>query len=117
MLTTDAGFHMAGDGKLAGILEPNDEQCYLESNLYIKSTLMVLKGHHFLALKKSTNKEVGNQHKLFSVFSMQDYPSVGQLAMQLEKKNIQPIFAVTKNVESVYKVTKEFTTIYLKNIQ
>ncbi|KAF3857886.1 hypothetical protein F7725_011087 [Dissostichus mawsoni] len=26
VLTTDAGFHMAGDGKLAGILEPNDEQ-------------------------------------------------------------------------------------------
>lgn len=48
---------------------------------------------------------------------MQDYPSVGQLAMQLEKKNIQPIFAVTKNVENVYKVTKEFTTIYLKNTQ
>lgn len=37
---------------------------------------------------------------------VQDYPSVGQLAMQLEKNNIQPIFAVTKNVETVYKVSK-----------
>ncbi|XP_036965015.1 integrin beta-2 [Acanthopagrus latus] len=72
VLTTDAGFHMAGDGKLAGILEPNDEHCHMQNNLYTKSTEM-------------------------------DYPSVGQLAMQLAKNNIQPIFAVTENVEIVYK--------------
>uniref|UniRef100_A0A3Q1CZH3 Integrin beta n=1 Tax=Amphiprion ocellaris TaxID=80972 RepID=A0A3Q1CZH3_AMPOC len=72
VLTTDAGFHMAGDGKLAGILEPNDQQCHMENNLYTKSNEM-------------------------------DYPSVGQLATELEKNNIQPIFAVTKNVEDVYK--------------
>ncbi|XP_010770177.1 integrin beta-2-like, partial [Notothenia coriiceps] len=72
VLTTDAGFHMAGDGKLAGILEPNDEKCHIERSLYTKSNEM-------------------------------DYPSVGQLAIQLEKNNIQPIFAVTKNVEDVYK--------------
>ncbi|XP_042282583.1 integrin beta-2 [Thunnus maccoyii] len=72
VLTTDAGFHMAGDGKLAGILEPNDEDCHMKDNLYAKSSEM-------------------------------DYPSVGQLAMQLEKNNIQPIFAVTQNVETVYK--------------
>lgn len=35
---------------------------------------------------------------------VQDYPSVGQLAVQLEKNHIQPIFAVTKNVELVFKV-------------
>ncbi|XP_039674080.1 integrin beta-2 isoform X2 [Perca fluviatilis] len=72
VLTTDAGFHMAGDGKLAGILEPNDERCHMESNLYTKSSDM-------------------------------DYPSVGQLAVQLEKNNIQPIFAVTENVSMVFK--------------
>ncbi len=38
---------------------------------------------------------------------MQDYPSVGQLATQLEKNNIQPIFAVTENVQLVYKVKKK----------
>lgn len=35
---------------------------------------------------------------------VQDYPSVGQLAKQLVKNNIQPIFAVTKNVENVFQV-------------
>ncbi|XP_012713602.1 integrin beta-2 [Fundulus heteroclitus] len=71
VLATDAGFHMAGDGKLAGILEPNDELCHMKNNLYAKSNEM-------------------------------DYPSVGQLAMQLEKNNIQPIFAVTQNMKNVY---------------
>ncbi|XP_056146129.1 integrin beta-2 [Lampris incognitus] len=72
VLTTDAGFHMAGDGKLAGILEPNDERCHLNNQLYAKSNEM-------------------------------DYPSVGQLTTQLQKNNIQPIFAVTKEVADVYK--------------
>ncbi|XP_034550283.1 integrin beta-2 [Notolabrus celidotus] len=72
VLTTDAGFHMAGDGKLAGILEPNDEKCHLVNNIYSQSSQM-------------------------------DYPSVGQLAIQLAKNNIQPIFAVTQEVKEVYK--------------
>ncbi|XP_053184417.1 integrin beta-2 isoform X2 [Scomber japonicus] len=71
VLTTDDGFHMAGDGKLAGILEPNDEACHMQNNLYVKSSEM-------------------------------DYPSVGQLVMQLKKNNIQPIFAVTKKTKTVY---------------
>lgn len=41
MLATDDGFHMAGDGKLAGILEPNDQHCHMSSNLYSKSNYMV----------------------------------------------------------------------------
>ncbi|XP_014891238.1 integrin beta-2 [Poecilia latipinna] len=82
VLATDAGFHMAGDGKLAGILEPNDELCHMTGNLYEKSNDM-------------------------------DYPSVGQLAMQLEKNNIQPIFAVTENVNNVY---KELTKMIPKSV-
>ncbi|KAK1789201.1 hypothetical protein P4O66_015145 [Electrophorus voltai] len=39
VLATDAGFHMAGDGKLAGILEPNKETCQLEGNMYSKSNI------------------------------------------------------------------------------
>ncbi|KAJ8012903.1 hypothetical protein DPEC_G00047710 [Dallia pectoralis] len=76
VLTTDDGFHMAGDGKLAGILEPNDERCYMENQIYSKSSVM-------------------------------DYPSVGQVATQLENNNIQPIFAVTKNMENVYRKLSE----------
>lgn len=42
---------------------------------------------------------------------VQDYPSVGQLAIQLKKNNIQPIFAVTENVKSVYEVNLPFISV------
>lgn len=72
VLATDAGFHMAGDGKLAGILEPNQETCQLD------------------------NKNI------YSMSNNWDYPSVGQIARKLEEENIQPIFAVTEDVSHIY---------------
>ncbi|XP_077071783.1 integrin beta-2 [Siphateles boraxobius] len=39
VLATDDGFHMAGDGKLAAILEPNKETCQLVDNKYSKSNI------------------------------------------------------------------------------
>lgn len=38
---TDDGFHFAGDGRLGGILTPNDGQCHLEDNMYKKSNEFV----------------------------------------------------------------------------
>ena len=29
---SDAGIHIAGDGKLAGLVDPNDGQCSLDTN-------------------------------------------------------------------------------------
>ncbi|KAJ8416683.1 hypothetical protein AAFF_G00325610 [Aldrovandia affinis] len=77
VLTTDAGFHMAGDGKLGSILFPNDCKCHLGEDMMY-----------------------GKSNKL-------DYPSVGQLARKLAENNIQPIFAVTDNVEPIYKKLKD----------
>uniref|UniRef100_A0A3P9LZ69 Integrin beta n=1 Tax=Oryzias latipes TaxID=8090 RepID=A0A3P9LZ69_ORYLA len=37
VFSTDAGFHFAGDGKLGGIVLPNDGQCHLEGNMYTMS--------------------------------------------------------------------------------
>uniref|UniRef100_A0A8C2X804 Integrin beta n=1 Tax=Cyclopterus lumpus TaxID=8103 RepID=A0A8C2X804_CYCLU len=34
VFSTDAGFHFAGDGKLGGIVLPNDGKCHLENNDY-----------------------------------------------------------------------------------
>lgn len=33
VVATDDGFHMAGDGKLGSIFEPNDGQCHLDNDL------------------------------------------------------------------------------------
>lgn len=39
LFSTDAGFHYAGDGKLAGIVEPNDGYCHMENNRYTHSEI------------------------------------------------------------------------------
>ncbi|XP_026495256.1 integrin beta-PS [Vanessa tameamea] len=38
VFSTDAGFHYAGDGKLGGIVQPNDGECHMENNSYTHST-------------------------------------------------------------------------------
>uniref|UniRef100_H2YJT9 Integrin beta n=1 Tax=Ciona savignyi TaxID=51511 RepID=H2YJT9_CIOSA len=70
--STDASFHYAGDGKLGGIVLPNDGRCYLNS-----------KGHYYNA-------------------NYMDYPSIGHLVRKITSHSIQPIFAVTSNVIQTY---------------
>ncbi|XP_072028719.1 integrin beta-1-like isoform X2 [Amphiura filiformis] len=73
VFATDAGFHMAGDGKLAGISKPNDGECHLDpvTNEYTKST-------------------------------DQDFPSIGQINAKFQKKNIVPVFAVDERKYNLY---------------
>jgi len=74
IFSTDSGFHMAGDGKLGGIIEPNDGECHLdEDGMYTHSTL-------------------------------QDYPSVLQLNNKVQENTISIIFAVTEPQQEAYKV-------------
>ncbi|XP_063808171.1 integrin beta-7 [Pseudophryne corroboree] len=72
VFASDDVFHMAGDGKLAGIYIPTDGHCHL------------------------------NENGEYSHSNMYDYPSVGHLAQILSETNIQPIFAVTSNVLPTY---------------
>ncbi|XP_073526051.1 integrin beta-7 isoform X2 [Phyllobates terribilis] len=77
VFASDDVFHMAGDGKLAGIYIPTDGRCHLNDN--------------------------GEYHHS----NMFDYPSVGHLSQVLTAANIQPIFAVTSNVLSTYQGLSE----------
>ncbi|KAK4304644.1 hypothetical protein Pmani_023412 [Petrolisthes manimaculis] len=74
VFSTDAGFHYAGDGKLGGIVKPNDGKCHLDPlyNNYTHSTL-------------------------------QDYPSVSQINQVAKEHKMNLIFAVTAEQSSVYK--------------
>lgn len=73
VFTTDAVTHTALDGRLAGIVQPNDGQCYLDNdNLYNKSTVL-------------------------------DYPSLALMTEKMSENNINLIFAVTSYVVSLYK--------------
>uniref|UniRef100_A0A673L1F1 Integrin beta n=1 Tax=Sinocyclocheilus rhinocerous TaxID=307959 RepID=A0A673L1F1_9TELE len=65
VFTTDAKTHVALDGRLAGIVRPNDGQCYVGTdNVYNMSTTM-------------------------------DYPSLALITEKMSENNINLIFAVT----------------------
>ena len=67
--SSDATFHVAGDGKLGGILEPNDMKCHTEGE---------------------RNKE------LYVDANKYDYPSIGQIIDAVTREQILVIFAVTQ---------------------
>jgi protocadherin alpha len=78
VFSTDASFHYAGDGKLGGIVKPNDGYCHMDprGEFYTHSTV-------------------------------QDYPSVAQINSKVKEKNIHMIFAVTAEQVNIYeKLTK-----------
>ncbi|KAL1492096.1 hypothetical protein ABEB36_012588 [Hypothenemus hampei] len=72
VFSTDASFHYAGDGKLGGIVKPNDGHCHLTGEGY------------------------------YSQSSSQDYPSIEQINLAVKKNSINVIFAVTGNTIGVY---------------
>ena len=66
---TDDVLHTAGDGRLTGIVKPNDGQCHTQYD-------------------SSYNKTVN------TAAIMQDYPSIEQVKEALQNDNIVPVFAV-----------------------
>lgn len=42
LVMTDQTSHLALDSKLAGIVVPNDGNCHLKNNVYVRSTSMVI---------------------------------------------------------------------------
>nr|XP_034310719.1 integrin beta-6-like isoform X2 [Crassostrea gigas] len=68
---TDVNFHQAGDGRTAGILEPNDCECHLDDT------------------GKYTKAEI------------QDFPSVGQIIQKARENNINVIFVIGGNESSI----------------
>uniref|UniRef100_A0A3B3ZET6 Integrin beta n=1 Tax=Periophthalmus magnuspinnatus TaxID=409849 RepID=A0A3B3ZET6_9GOBI len=73
VFTTDAKTHIALDGRIAGIVQPNDGLCHLDSsNIYNKTTVL-------------------------------DYPSLALMTEKMSENNINLIFAVTSFVVPLYK--------------
>ncbi|KAL8621301.1 hypothetical protein ACOMHN_008126 [Nucella lapillus] len=79
ILASDARMHFAGDGKLGGLITPNDGLCHLDDG--------------------RTN----------SMSKIQDYPSVGQISDALGRTKKHVIFAVVGDVVEEYrKLTSRF---------
>ncbi|XP_007552145.1 PREDICTED: integrin beta-1-like [Poecilia mexicana] len=83
VFSTDAGFHFAGDGKLGGIVLPNDGKCHLENNMYTMSHYYDYPSIAHLVQKLSEN----NIQTIFAV--TEEFQSVYK-----ELKNLIPKSAV-----------------------
>ncbi|XP_017120954.1 integrin beta-nu [Drosophila elegans] len=73
ILVTDGFMHLAGDGLLAGITQPNDKKCHLNNAGEYTGSLLY------------------------------DYPSLEEIYRELLRRKISVIFAVTKEVVSSYR--------------
>ncbi|XP_052824278.1 integrin beta-PS isoform X2 [Octopus bimaculoides] len=78
VFSTDSDFHYAGDGKLGGIVIPNDGHCHL------------------------------NKAGEYTLTDKQDYPSIGQLANKIQEMKVNVIFAVTSDQLEIYKSLSKF---------
>uniref|UniRef100_A0A8C5PHH3 Integrin beta n=1 Tax=Leptobrachium leishanense TaxID=445787 RepID=A0A8C5PHH3_9ANUR len=86
IFTTDAKTHIALDGRIAGIVNPNDGSCHLDdSNSY-------------------------------SATKTQDYPSLGLLTEKLSEKNIHLVFAVTDSVQDLYKKIRSKVELEVRDL-
>lgn len=95
--TSDQSFHIAMDGKLGGLIKPNDGKCHLNSSgFYTHSTIQVWKCCNFLFLTPLPNK-----------VTQQDYPSIGQISHIAREKNVNIIWAVTLDKFDLYNTLTE----------
>lgn len=75
VVSTDAPYHSAGDGKFVGAYKPNDMKCHLTNDTY------------------ETDQSL-----------LYDYPSVSQINKVAKEKEIAILFAVLKKVKYTYEV-------------
>ncbi|KAL5972200.1 Integrin beta-2 [Taenia solium] len=88
LFATDGGFHLAGDGRLAGLIKPPPKTCQLtyEPDRFNKSL-------EYLGWHNSVET---------------DYPSVGEVAEVLTEKDISVIFAIDSKVFPLYEKLAAF---------
>ncbi|CDW55110.1 Integrin beta pat 3 [Trichuris trichiura] len=72
VFSTDAGFHYAGDGRLGGLVVPNDGSCHLDKSGY------------------------------YTMSTEFDYPSISQVHQKIRETQANMIFAVTEEQLSLY---------------
>lgn len=65
VVATDEEFHLAGDGKLGGVIIPNDGRCHLKNNRYVGSAIYDYPSMHHIA-------EVAQRNKMNLVFTVSD---------------------------------------------
>ncbi|KAB5535633.1 hypothetical protein PHYPO_G00120130 [Pangasianodon hypophthalmus] len=93
VFSTDAGFHFAGDGKLGGIVLPNDGKCHLKDNMYTMSHYYDYPSIAHLVQKLSDN----NIQTIFAV-TEEFQPVYKELKNLIPKSAVGTLSANSSNV-------------------
>ncbi|TGZ59608.1 hypothetical protein CRM22_008976 [Opisthorchis felineus] len=88
LFASDGGFHLAGDGRIAGLIRPPPTTCQVKYQADRFNPSLLYYGWH--------------------TADQTDYPSVGEIAQVLTEKDISVIFAVDQKVNSLYTKLAEF---------
>ncbi|XP_049332763.1 integrin beta-1 [Astyanax mexicanus] len=93
VFSTDAAFHFAGDGKLAGLVLPNDGKCYLEKNMYTKSA-------YFDYPTISQLADTLSEHNIQTIFAVNEtvYPLYKELSDLIPKSAVGTLSGKSSNV-------------------
>ncbi|XP_057188992.1 integrin beta-1-like [Triplophysa rosa] len=93
VFSTDAGFHLAGDGKLGGIVRPNDGKCHLENNMYTM-------GHYFDYPTISQLADTLSENNIQTIFAVtQPFRGIyEQLSGLIPKSKVGILSASSSNV-------------------
>lgn len=95
VFSTDAEYHVAGDGKLLGILEPNDGNCHMVDNIYAESlTFDYPSVGHISYVAKTKNYNI--------IFAIANKPTILQhyklLSQKVENSNFGVLSDDSENV-------------------
>ncbi|GBP10841.1 Integrin beta-PS [Eumeta japonica] len=104
VFSTDAGFHFAGDGKLGGIVQPNDGLCHLdEKGTYTHSKLQDYPSVSHINVKSNDDDAISGPPRpgtlgLYTAFPYGKYKT----EYKVKEQSINLIFAVTSSQIDVY---------------
>ena len=96
--TTDQSFHIAMDGKLGGIVTPNDGKCHLNPSGYI----YIICRKNKIFFREMTRKFFFFL-RYYSYSKIQDYPSIGHINHIAKNKSVNIIWAVTEDKIGLYR--------------
>lgn len=95
VFSTDAEFHIAGDGKLAGVIEPNDGQCHMKDGQYTHDLLLDYPSvSHINHVAKENNINI-----IFAIVKHANLiQSYNMLSKAIENSNMGALDANSENV-------------------
>ena len=98
LYSTDAGFHFAGDGKLGGIIKPNDGNCHLSSNIYTESTKQ-----DYPSISQIASKVMKNNVNLLFAVTDDQFQSYSQLKNFIPGSETGQLAADSSNIVDLVK--------------